>query len=64
MPCPICSCIYCDHTPDQRGQTVEEIGETFHQDTQHLLPPKPQPIIESGQEAPDTGVLEPQEAEA
>ena len=25
MGCPICGRIYCDHTPDERGQTSEEM---------------------------------------
>lgn len=23
--CPVCGRVYCDHTPEQRGQTWEEI---------------------------------------
>lgn len=23
--CPICGCVYCDHTPSERGQTEEEM---------------------------------------
>ena len=27
MACPICHRLYCDHTPEQRGQTFEEMME-------------------------------------
>lgn len=23
--CPICGRLYCDHTPDERGQTIQEM---------------------------------------
>lgn len=25
MACPICERVYCDHTPQERGQTYEEM---------------------------------------
>jgi hypothetical protein len=25
VTCPICGRLYCDHTPDERGQTMEEM---------------------------------------
>ena len=30
MTCPICGRLYCDHTPAQRGQTVEEMLEDMN----------------------------------
>ena len=64
MLCPICQRIYCAHTPAQRRQTIQEIVEIFHQDTQHKLPPKVKLTIESEEEPPDAEVLAPQQAEA
>ncbi len=29
--CPICGEIYCDHTPEERGETQEEIMMTDQQ---------------------------------
>ena len=40
MPCPLCKKIYCCHTPEQRGQTVEEVVEIYRQDAGKYLPRK------------------------
>ena len=30
--CPVCGRVYCDHTPDERGQTGEEMNRPLTDD--------------------------------
>ena len=34
MTCPVCGRVYCDHTPEERGQTYEQMREDMRKDAE------------------------------